>query len=92
LGFRTDAPSLADEELIFEVDLSQNEFQTVFTESQALATTKADRCGCDEELFCDSDFTGDTQCGPELLCDPRFDLACGDNLLCDVTDPPIEID
>lgn len=90
LGFRTDAPALADEELIFEVDISTNEFVTVLTESQPLATTAADRCGCDEELFCDSDFAGDTHCGPELLCDPAFDITCNDNLICDVTDPPLE--
>lgn len=89
LGFRTDAPDLADEELIFDVDLTSQEMKTVYAESQALTASIEDRCGCDDELLCDPGFNVDEQCGPELLCDPRFALDCGDNLLCDLDEPPL---
>lgn len=88
LGFRTDAPELADEELVFEVDITSTEFVTVYSESTTNTTSIEERCGCNEQLFCDTDFAGDTQCGPELLCDASFEAACGANLICDVNDPP----
>lgn len=88
LGFRTDAPDLADEELVFELDINTGEFVTAYADSSPNTVTIEDRCGCDTQLFCDTEFVGDTQCGPELLCDPRFDETCGDNLICDITDSP----
>lgn len=86
-GFRSDAPPLADQELVFERSLDDSAYLTSFAESTPLSTTLEERCGCAIELLCDPELDGDVpDCGPELLCNPSLSEQCSDELLCD--DPP----
>ncbi|RME24186.1 MAG: hypothetical protein D6800_09005 [Candidatus Zixiibacteriota bacterium] len=72
MGFRTDAPSLSDEELVFTRDISADgKFLTEFVESTPLTTSVRDRCGCKEERLCNPNFQGPTFCD-EVLCNPLF--------------------
>lgn len=91
-GFRTDAPDLADQELVFERSLADDgRFITEFAESQPLLVTVEQRCGCSEELLCNTNFTDDSTCGPDLLCNASQGSNCGPELLCNlifVPDPP----
>lgn len=72
-GFRTDAPDLSDQELVFERDLDATEMATQHVISTPLADTIEARCGCSQELLCDPNFTGGQVCSVELLCDPNFE-------------------
>lgn len=85
-GIRTDAPDLKDQELVFERDLDDPRFETQFVESTDLLDTVEDRCGCGDELLCNTIFrTEDTceemvcnggffaECGPEHICNPEFE-------------------
>lgn len=85
-GFRTDAPSLADEELVFEFDLESPRHTAAFASSQPLLNSMVEMCGCTQEQLCNPDFTEPTigNCGPELLCNPDLDVICQPELLCDV--------
>jgi len=79
-GFRTDAPELSDQELVFEYDLDAGKMVTQHVVATPITTSLEQRCGCDEELLCNPDFQLPADCGAEMLCDPRVD-ACGDTLL-----------
>lgn len=83
-GFRTDAPSLANQELVFERLLDdKREYVTEFVQSTPLLNTLEERCGCSEELLCNTDGSGGPNtCGPELLCNPMFEIGCSPELLC----------
>jgi hypothetical protein len=76
-GFRTDAPELADQELIFELDMSSDKMVTQHVYSQPLTKTMAERCGCSEEMLCDPVIA----CGAQLLCNSTFTDVCGNNLM-----------
>lgn len=81
-GFRTNAPDLADQELVFERSFSEGRHVTEFTQSIPLLDTAEERCGCGPELLCNPLFIDGGSCGPELLCNPGYDNGCGDQLLC----------
>lgn len=83
LGFRTDCPDLADQELVFEVDPSSPKYSTLFTESSPSLETVEERCGCGDELLCNIDFGNQqTECGSNLLCQPDFNDPCGPQQVC----------
>jgi hypothetical protein len=82
-GFRTDAPELADQELVFSRELDGGDYVTEFVDSVPLLETPEDRCGCSVELLCNPDQEGTpSSCGPELLCNPNHDASCSIELLC----------
>ena len=83
-GFRTDAPDMADQELIFERSMGDTRYLTTFSQSTPLAETLEERCGCSVELLCNSNMDGaGPVCGPELLCNPLLSIACDEQLLCE---------
>lgn len=80
-GFRTDSPELAGEELMFEVDLNDPQFTTVYAESTPLRETLEARCGCSEEILCNASLDGSTGC-LEQLCNPDMSQYCGPEHIC----------
>lgn len=83
LGLRTDCPDLADQELVFEADANTAKFTTLFAESAASLESVEERCGCGEELVCNTDFgAGEAACGDNVLCEPEFTSNCGPEQVC----------
>lgn len=80
-GFRTDAPDLSDQELVFELDMTNEKMVTQHVYSQPLLGSIEERCGCQEELLCNPDFHLPDNCGAELLCNSSFTDSCGPNLM-----------
>lgn len=87
-GFRTDCPDLADEELVFERNLTDPRYRTTFADSTPLLETLQERCGCGtnvvcnptftmdetcQQLVCNADFSGGAEC-VEHICNPNFAL------------------
>ena len=81
-GFRTDHPQLLDQELIFERSPTSSKYLTTFSDSQPLAESIEEKCGCSTELLCNANLSEGDGCSDELLCNPSFDDSCGPELLC----------
>lgn len=80
-GFRTDAPDLEDEELVFERDLSDPRFLTTFADSSPLLETIETRCGCTEQELCNFDFAAPDTC-ENVVCNPDFNAGCSPDHIC----------
>lgn len=80
-GFRTDAPELADEELVFERDLTDPNYTTTFVESTPLLNTIYERCGCTEQELCNPNFEVPETC-QNVICNPGFSADCGPDHIC----------
>lgn len=81
-GFRTDHPQLQDQELVFERSPDSPKYLTTFSESQAVAETIEERCGCSMELLCNANLSEGQGCSSELLCNADLTATCGPELLC----------
>lgn len=86
-GIRTDAPDLADEELVFERDIDAAKFETEFIRSTSLLDTIEERCGCGEELLCNDRFI-DTDTCEEVLCNGDLFGECGQEHICNPSFAP----
>jgi len=80
-GFRSDAPSLEDEELVFVLNLNDPRYRTVFADSTPLLDRVEERCGCTSAQLCNSDFDQETGCTSQI-CNPDFDFYCGPDHIC----------